>query len=138
MDGHTSHTGPYAMEWMLLHNVDYIGMPPHTSHFLQPLDVGVFGPVKTKHVKLIKVIKDVFPNQVLDYSMIAPAFLLAYFEVAMNRTTIQNCFKACGVFPGAIPGDPVWVKIMNGCVDSCASMTQAEVITPEHLTRSTN
>jgi len=29
-------------------------MPPHTSHLLQPLDVGVFGPLKHMYGKLVK------------------------------------------------------------------------------------
>jgi len=29
-------------------------MPPHTSHLLQPLDVGVFGPLKHTYEKLVE------------------------------------------------------------------------------------
>jgi hypothetical protein len=29
-------------------------MPPHTSHLLQPLDVGVFGPLKRSYGKLVE------------------------------------------------------------------------------------
>ena len=29
-------------------------MPPHTSYLLQPLDVGVFGPLKRAYRKLVK------------------------------------------------------------------------------------
>jgi hypothetical protein len=29
-------------------------MPPHTSHLLQPLDIGVFGPLKQVYGELVK------------------------------------------------------------------------------------
>ncbi|KAH8925965.1 hypothetical protein BT69DRAFT_1215923, partial [Atractiella rhizophila] len=47
-DGHSSHASALIIRyvWYYLSNIVHIiCLPPHTTHKLQPLDVGVFGPV---------------------------------------------------------------------------------------------
>jgi hypothetical protein len=47
LDGHGSHvTGSFIIHYMD-HRIALMRLPPHTSHVLQPLDVGLFGPMKT-------------------------------------------------------------------------------------------
>jgi len=47
LDGHGSHvTGSFIMHCMD-YRIALMRLPPHTSHVLQPLDVGLFGPLKT-------------------------------------------------------------------------------------------
>ncbi|KAF8805525.1 CENP-B protein, partial [Phlegmacium glaucopus] len=46
-DGHGSHT---TLNWITLaqaNNIILYCLPPHTTHRLQPLDVGCFGPLQT-------------------------------------------------------------------------------------------
>ena len=45
-DGHGSHTTLEWIEYACEHNVHLFCLPPHTTHRLQPLDVGVFGPLQ--------------------------------------------------------------------------------------------
>ncbi|KAH8923886.1 DDE-domain-containing protein, partial [Atractiella rhizophila] len=48
VDGHGSHSSALIIRyvWEHLHNIVHIiCLPPHTTHKLQPLDVGVFGPI---------------------------------------------------------------------------------------------
>lgn len=47
MDGHASHCTIEAIEWARQNNIILFILPPHTSHALQPLDVGCFGPFKS-------------------------------------------------------------------------------------------
>ena len=45
-DGHDkSHIHP-IIHWAKEHNITLLGLPPHTSQILQPLDVGCFGPLE--------------------------------------------------------------------------------------------
>ena len=45
-DGHDSHfTAPFILH-CIQHNIILLLLPPHSSHLLQPLDVGIFGPLK--------------------------------------------------------------------------------------------
>ena len=46
-DGHDkSHIHPDIIHWAKEHNITLLGLPPHTSQILQPLDVGCFGPLE--------------------------------------------------------------------------------------------
>ena len=44
-DGHKSHVSLGVIEWAKAHNIILFVFPAHTSHLLQPLDVGCFGPL---------------------------------------------------------------------------------------------
>ena len=43
-DGHRSHISPHIIDWAISQNIILYVLPPHTSHILQPMDVGCFGP----------------------------------------------------------------------------------------------
>jgi hypothetical protein len=43
-DSHGSHDTLNLIELAQQHNIILFCLPPHTTHKLQPLDVGVFGP----------------------------------------------------------------------------------------------
>src|SRR5271169_6251117 len=47
LDGHRSHCTDPFLAHAYLNNIIVMRLPPHTSHLLQPLDVGLFGPLKT-------------------------------------------------------------------------------------------
>lgn len=44
LDGHKSHTSFGLVDWAITRNIILFVLPAHTSHFLQPLDVGCYGP----------------------------------------------------------------------------------------------
>jgi hypothetical protein len=71
-------------------------MPPHTSH-LQPLDVGVFGPLKHSYRKLVEGII-VAGNNHIDKE----DFLYLYppaCKAVLNQRNICNGFKGAGLRP---------------------------------------
>jgi hypothetical protein len=47
LDGHNSHISLEVIECAIANQISIICFPPHTSHILQPLDKGVYGPAKT-------------------------------------------------------------------------------------------
>lgn len=47
LDNHYSHLSIEALDLAVENGVHILSFPPHCSHRLQPLDVSVFGPVKT-------------------------------------------------------------------------------------------
>jgi hypothetical protein len=48
-DGHSSHITGNMISLCIDNNIDLLILPCHCSHLLQPLDVGVFGPMKKYH-----------------------------------------------------------------------------------------
>ncbi len=42
-DGHRSHISPFLVDWAAENKIILFVLPPHTSHILQPMDVGCFG-----------------------------------------------------------------------------------------------
>lgn len=47
-DGHDSHISAKFVAHCMHYKIEIILLPPHSSHLLQPLDVAVFGPLKTQ------------------------------------------------------------------------------------------
>jgi hypothetical protein len=46
MDGHTSHVTWEFFDYCLQHRIISFCLPAHSTHLLQPLDVGLFGPLQ--------------------------------------------------------------------------------------------
>ena len=57
VDGHHSHLSFPLIRMAREKSVHLMCLPPHTTHILQPLDVGVFGPVKKAWKEIIKSFK---------------------------------------------------------------------------------
>jgi hypothetical protein len=54
IDGHSSHLTSKFIARCMDASIDLTDLPPHTSHRLPPLDIGIFGPLKrnlTKHLE---------------------------------------------------------------------------------------
>ena len=49
VDGHGSHIRADFIAYCIENNIDLLVMPPHCSHLLQPLDIGVFSAFKRAH-----------------------------------------------------------------------------------------
>ena len=46
VDGHASHVSTEFIRFAQEHKIVCLCLPAHSTHLLQPLDVGVFGPLK--------------------------------------------------------------------------------------------
>ena len=57
LDGHQSHTTLGLVEEAQDKGIVLYTFPPHTTHLLQPLDVGVFGPLKHVWSQILKEFK---------------------------------------------------------------------------------
>jgi len=44
LDGHSSHESLAILETAMKERIEILALPPHTTHYLQPLDRTVFGP----------------------------------------------------------------------------------------------
>ncbi len=48
LDGHSSHYCPETLKLAQKQGVIMLALPPNTKHLTQPLDKGVFGPLKQR------------------------------------------------------------------------------------------
>ena len=97
IDGHESHMSAEFDTFCKDHKIITISLPPHSSHLLQPLDVGCFNPLKTAYGKEIE-------NFVKSYitHITKTEFLIAFqaaHHAAITKKNIQGGFKGSGLFP---------------------------------------
>jgi hypothetical protein len=79
LDGHESHHSDEFEEYCKAHNIITLCMPPHSSHILQPLDVGCFGPLKKSYGRQIEHLMRQQCTHVTKEDFI-PAFRVAFGE----------------------------------------------------------
>lgn len=53
VDGFTGHTKLEFAEYCIMFDIIAI-LPPHSTHMMQPLDVGLFQPLKAAHQKALR------------------------------------------------------------------------------------
>jgi hypothetical protein len=70
-------------------------MPSHSSHLLQPLDIGCFSPLKTAYGRQIEKLIRCRIHHVTKLEFL-PAFHEAS-KIAFSSQNIQNAFQASGL-----------------------------------------
>jgi hypothetical protein len=97
LDGHGSHTALKFIDFCKEHNIITLCMPPHSSHLLQPLDVGCFAPLKKAYGKQVG---DLIRNSINHITKIEflPAFRAA-FDTSITLSNIRGAFRGAGLVP---------------------------------------
>lgn len=96
LDGHNSHCTLEFVVYAARKNITVLLLPPHTTHCLQPLDVGVFGPLAREWRKKV----DEWSK--MGYKISKNTFLSIYSmarKEALTKDTICSAFKHCGIEP---------------------------------------
>src|SRR6478752_2236414 len=97
LDGHESHHSADFEIYCEEHNIITLCMPPHSSHLLQPLDVGCFGPLKKAYGREIEhLIRSSITH--ISKTEFFPAFYAA-FQATMTEKNIKGGFKGAGLVP---------------------------------------
>ena len=97
LDGHESHKSLSFQELCEENKIITLCMPPHSSHILQPLDVGCFAPLKRAYGREIR-------GLALDYISRTnkKAFIATFakvFKQAFLKANIIASFKATRLVP---------------------------------------
>ena len=98
MDGHASHISAEAVEFCISNNILLACLPAHTTHLLQPLDVGIFSPLAKA-----------YSDGIIDFSQLGGVYaidkvdflkvLMPAREKAITSSNIQKAFAASGLHP---------------------------------------
>ena len=107
-DGHASHMNRSTIQEAARENIITLKLPSNSTHALQPLDVGVYGPVKAAWERILVM----FARQNLGTPLIKelfPSLLKQLWQTdSMSSENIKAGFKRCGIMPWdptAIPTD---------------------------------
>jgi hypothetical protein len=97
IDGHESHCSVDFRDLCEEMKIILLCMPPHSSHLLQPLDVGCFSPLKRAYGDAISVLAR---NRIYHISKetFLPAFKTAYHK-AITPENIRGGFRGAGLTP---------------------------------------
>ena len=97
MDGHESHNSLQFHDFCKDNNIVTICMPSHSSHLLQPLDVGCFGPLKRAYGKEVENMMKNGINHITKLEFL-PA-IRAAFEATFTSSNIKGGFRGAGLVP---------------------------------------
>ena len=97
LDGHESHHSTGFELYCQAHNIITICMPPHSSHILQPLDVGCFAALKKAYGRQIEDLMRAHVNHITKAEFLI-AFKAAFFA-SMTEENILGGFRGAGLKP---------------------------------------
>lgn len=97
MDGHESHHSTDFELFCKDRKIITLCMPAHSSHILQPLDVGCFGPLKKAYGREIEELMKARITHITKTDFL-PAFFAAH-QAAMTDKNIQGGFRGAGLVP---------------------------------------
>ena len=97
-DGHYSHISLEVINVARKNNITLVTLPPNTTHSLQPLDVGVFGPMKRCWQKLLTDHKRKTRGKGID-KVVFPRLLKQLSDTSMKRHHFEGAFRGSGLYP---------------------------------------
>ncbi|KAL5501527.1 hypothetical protein ACEPAH_8787 [Sanghuangporus vaninii] len=96
LDGHNSHCSLAFLGLAERFKIFILCLPPHTTHELQPCDVGVFGPLSTHY-------KTEVSGMAKSHVAISKQNVVSIYSHARAKAftfkTIQTSFRKCGIYP---------------------------------------
>lgn len=98
LDGHSSHFCPHAVELAAKEKVVLFTLPPNTTHLTQPLDKGIFGPLKFAWRRVCHEFLSRNPGRGITRYDFSSLFSEAWIE-AMTPKNIMAGFRTTGVYP---------------------------------------
>lgn len=130
LDNHASHLSVDALDVAYANGVHILSFPPHCSHRLQPLDVSVYGPVKSYYKRQCSAWQKNNANKALEIRHIA-GLVCSTLDLALTPKIIKSGSRATGIAPynPDIFGDADFVQaveqnVVEAAVD--AGMTEEE------------
>lgn len=101
-DGHGSHTALEMAEHAEEHNIILFCSPPHTTHYLQPLDVNFFGPVQRRWADRcddLAMEGALVGERGMTRETLIPEYLAIRDAVMATPDLVKNAFRKTGLYP---------------------------------------
>ena len=97
-DGSSTHFNAELIEWALSQNIVLFVIPPHSSHLLQPLDIGCFSPLKKAYNSLAHSYMKENPGKIVNRYVMTSLICKAYAS-AMTPSNTRQSFEKTGIYP---------------------------------------
>ena len=97
LDGHASHVNYKFCLYCKANNIQLYCLPPHSTHILQPLDVGLFSPLQREYSKAIEDYHNT-TGLGINHSTFLPHYKQAR-KLAYTQENIESAFRATGIVP---------------------------------------
>lgn len=97
-DGHASHLSIDLIELARANDIHLLCLPAHTTHILQPLDVGVFKTFKSHFHTACKWYTGEKPGRVVTVEVLASLVGRAW-SLSLTPVNIMSGFRKCGIYP---------------------------------------
>ena len=98
LDGHSTHYQLDVIEKARKNNVLVLCLPPHTTHATQPLDCGVFSPLKAQWSATCHDFIQKHPGKAISKFNFNKLFSQAWLKSLIPANLIAG-FKTCGIYP---------------------------------------
>lgn len=104
MDGHKTHFCQANVQYCNENNITCVALPAHTSHILQPLDVGIFNVFKAAFRRAVAdpALAEVIPQEASDAAKERVRMIGRSLIAHVNSTTarhIRRAFLKTGIYP---------------------------------------
>jgi hypothetical protein len=97
LDGHESHESIEFQDYCKSHNIITLGLPPHSSHITQPLDIGCFSVLKRMYGRQIEGFIKAHIHHITKVEFLT-AFRIAYPQ-SITVHNAQAGFRGTGLIP---------------------------------------
>jgi hypothetical protein len=97
LDSHESHHSADFEIYCEENNIITLCMPPHSSHLLQPLDVGCFGPLKKAYGREIEHLIRCSITHISKTEFFSAFY--AAFKATFTKSNIRGGFRGAGLAP---------------------------------------
>ena len=98
LDGHSSHESLALIQEGIRENIAILSLPPHTTHYLQPLDRTVFGLFDKQYDwACSEFLQENTLHKVDKWTF--PTLFKTAWHASMTAENIKSGFRACGIIP---------------------------------------
>ncbi|EIW70259.1 hypothetical protein TREMEDRAFT_29569, partial [Tremella mesenterica DSM 1558] len=99
VDGHSSHVNYSFLQLCDSLRIAVCILPPHSTHRLQPLDVGIFSPLSSHYTTITTQISIAWDGRVgMSKALFYMIFKQAWAK-ALSTSNIQHAFTKAGIYP---------------------------------------
>lgn len=99
VDGHSSHVNLDFLDYADRNRIIVLVLPPHATHRLQPLDVGLFSPLSRAYFLEVSNYSASGQGFVSMSKRLFYRFFKNAWEVSFTKSNIEAAWRATGIWP---------------------------------------